>query len=49
MNENDRSVVRHKTQMFKAEENLEELRYKGKPFYWVDYERLKKLKKVFET
>ena len=35
--------------MFKAEENLDDLKYKGKPFYWVDEKRLKMLKKVFET
>ena len=35
--------------MFKAEENLDNLRYKGKPFYWVDEKRLKMLKKVYEN
>ena len=35
--------------MFKAEENLDDLRYKGKPFYWVDEKRLKMLKKVFDN
>ena len=49
MNENDRSCLKQKTQMFKAEENLDDLKYKGKPFYWVDEKRLKMLKKVFET
>ena len=35
--------------MFKAEANLDDLRYKGKPFYWVDEKKLKMLKKVYET
>ena len=35
--------------MFKAEENLDDLKYKGKPFYWVDEKKLKMLKKVFES
>ena len=49
MNPSDRSDLKQKTQMFKAQESLEELRYSGKPFFWVDYERLKKLKKVAES
>ena len=30
-------------------ESLEELRRSGKPFFWVDHERLKKLKQLCET
>ena len=32
-----------------VDESLKDLRRSGKPFYWVDHDRLKKLKKMCET
>ena len=36
------------TQKHKVEKNLESMRFSGKPFYWVDHEKLRKLKQLCE-
>lgn len=36
------------TQKYKLEKNLEVMRYSGKPFYWVELEKLQKLKQFCE-
>lgn len=34
------------TQKYQVEKSLEKMRFCGKPFYWVDHEKLRKLKQL---
>ena len=40
----DLNVVKLKAQKRILNESMEDLKKSGKPFYWVDHERLRKLK-----
>lgn len=40
--------VKRMADKFKLNESLDELRRSGKPFYWVDHQRLKKLKQLVD-
>ncbi len=41
--------VREMIEQFRLDNNLENLRYSGKPFYWVGVEKLRKLKQLCES
>ena len=45
----DLNVFKIKAQKRMLNESMEDLRKSGKPFYWVDHERLRKLKQLCET
>ena len=42
--QDDMKMINNKTNKYKVRKSLEELRCSGKPFYWVDHEKLRKLK-----
>ena len=44
----ERQNVARMTQKYQLEKNLENMRFSGKPFYWIDHEKLKKLKQLCE-
>lgn len=44
----DRKMIKQNTNKFKLRQCLDDLKYSGKPFYWVDHEKLKQLKSVCE-
>ena len=46
--EEDRNMIKRKTHKYKVRQSLDELRRSGKPFYWVDHEKLQKLKLLCE-
>ena len=47
--EKERNVMILQTQKRVVNEKIDSLRKSGKPFYWVDHERLRKLKKLCDS
>ena len=48
MIDEDRNMILRKKHKYKMRQSLEELRCSGKPFYWIDHEKLRQLKQLCE-
>lgn len=45
----DRDQLVRKTQKYMMEENLDKMQHSGKPFFWVELEKLRKMKQFCEN